>query len=96
MPASKIAMASCYTNRCKAVFLRRESIVMVRNSAWNGEGEFVAKMGLPNPKGFGLEVFYGEADQVVDYHLQFYPVIPVLARHSASARRRENGNPGDG
>ncbi len=26
--------------------------------------------------------------------IQFYSVIPVLARQSASARRRENGNPG--
>jgi hypothetical protein len=54
-----------------------KSIIMVRDCAGNGKGEFVAKVGLPNPESFGLEFVYGETDQVVDYHLQFYPVIPV-------------------
>jgi hypothetical protein len=57
MPASEVAMASGHANRCKSVFLIWESIVMVRNSAWNGEGELVPKMSLPNPESFGLKFF---------------------------------------
>jgi hypothetical protein len=54
--ASEVAMASCYTNRCKSGFSTWKSIVMIGNRARNGKGELIAKMGFANPESFGLEV----------------------------------------
>jgi hypothetical protein len=54
--ASEVTVVSGHANRCKSVFLIWEIIVMVRNSVWNGEGEFVPKMGLPDAKSLGLQI----------------------------------------
>jgi hypothetical protein len=32
-----------------------ESDRVIRNSIWNGKGEFVSKVDHPNPEGLGLE-----------------------------------------
>jgi hypothetical protein len=50
-------MPSRYTDGSKFVFLRKESIIMVRNGSGDREGKFVAKMGLSDPEGFSLEFF---------------------------------------
>ncbi|MDO9125069.1 MAG: hypothetical protein Q7V12_11715, partial [Deltaproteobacteria bacterium] len=56
MAAMEIAMASRDANGRKAIFLKRKSTIMVRNSTGDGESEFVAKVELSEPEGFGLEV----------------------------------------
>src|SRR5512136_883314 len=56
MPAKKVAMASCYTNSRKAVFLRRKRVVMVRNHTWNGEGQLVPEMEFAEPERLRLKV----------------------------------------
>ena len=48
-------MAPRHTDRWKAIFLARETVVVVGDCARNGESELIAKMGLSNPEGLGLE-----------------------------------------
>jgi hypothetical protein len=35
--------------------MRGESDIVIRNSIGDGKGEFVPKVGYPNPEGLGLE-----------------------------------------
>jgi len=53
--AMEIAMGSRDADCRKAIFLKRKSAIMVRNSAGDGESEFIAEMERPETESFGLE-----------------------------------------
>ena len=63
MPASEAAMAPGHTHSSKSVFLIWESIVMVRNSAWDRKSKFISEMGLSKPEGLRLEVLQGSLNE---------------------------------
>jgi hypothetical protein len=50
-------MISRYADGRKPVFLRRDSVIMIRNGPRDREGEVLAKMDLAEPEGLGLEFF---------------------------------------
>ncbi len=64
MPTEKIAMASCYADCCKAIFLGTKRVVMVRHHTWNGESKLISKMEFAEPESFGLEVVQGSFDEL--------------------------------
>jgi hypothetical protein len=55
VPTSKVTVLSSNTDGCESVFLIGKAIIMIGNDIGNGKGEFIAKMDLTKPEGFGLE-----------------------------------------
>jgi hypothetical protein len=44
------------------------SVVMVRDCAGDRKGKFIPEMALPNPEGFGLEVFERSFNEMWNHH----------------------------
>jgi hypothetical protein len=48
-------MIPCDADGNKSIFLRKEGVIVIRDSPRKREGEFVPEMGLANPECLGLE-----------------------------------------
>jgi hypothetical protein len=56
MAAMEIAIGSRDADGRKAIFLKRKSTILIGNRTGNGEGEFAAKVELPEAERFGLKI----------------------------------------